>query len=192
MFVLDRYHAGKYVTQAAGGNRRVCRRLWRALKSGDGRELGEALNEAERDAKTPSRREAIVEARGYLKRNWEGILAWQTFRDVWPGCSAEGQVSHLYAARMSSRPMAWGREGVDRMSRLRVMQANGVSIQEAYVTEQTQGLSPLRLSERRLGAMRQTLNDKGALGRMILDNVPGLRGSSPVLRRALKAVIYGL
>jgi len=192
VFVLDRYHAGKYVTQAAGGNQGLYGRMRRALASADRRELSDALEEAEREAQTASRREAIDEARRYFKRNWDGIAAWGTFRGVWPGCSAEGQVSHLYAARMSSRPMAWGRKGVEQMSRLRVMQANGVSIRQAYVREHTRGLPPLRLSARRLQVMRQALNDQSVLGGILFENVPALGGSSYTLRRALKSIIYGL
>lgn len=40
------------------------------------------------------------------------------------GCSAEGHVSHIYADRMSSRPLGWSRKGVDKMARLRVYHAN--------------------------------------------------------------------
>ena len=35
------------------------------------------------------------------------------------GCSAEGHVSHIYADRMSSRPMGWSETGSDRMCRSR-------------------------------------------------------------------------
>lgn len=38
--------------------------------------------------------------------------------------SAEGHVSHIYADRMSSRPLGWSRTGADKMARLRVYHAN--------------------------------------------------------------------
>lgn len=50
----------------------------------------------------------------------------------------------------------------------------------------------MQLNERRVGTMRRTLNNSGKLGRMVLDSVPGLYGTSPALRRALKAVVYDL
>ena len=34
-------------------------------------------------------------------------------------CSAEGHISHVLSARMSSRPMAWTRAGAERMAKLR-------------------------------------------------------------------------
>ncbi len=40
-------------------------------------------------------------------------------------CSAEGHVSHVLSARMSSRPMGWSRKGVDRMAHLRAYYWNG-------------------------------------------------------------------
>lgn len=46
------------------------------------------------------------------------------------GCSAEGHVSHLYASRMSSRPMGWGRHGAEQMCRLRCYRENGGDILE--------------------------------------------------------------
>lgn len=39
-------------------------------------------------------------------------------------CSAEGHVSHVYADRMSSRPLGWSKKGVDKMSRLRIYRQN--------------------------------------------------------------------
>lgn len=39
-------------------------------------------------------------------------------------CSAEGHVSHVYANRMSSRPLGWCRTGADKMSRLRIYRQN--------------------------------------------------------------------
>ena len=43
------------------------------------------------------------------------------------GCSAEGHVSHVLSARMSSRPMAWSIAGADKMSKLRAFYFNGGS-----------------------------------------------------------------
>ena len=40
------------------------------------------------------------------------------------GCSVEGHVSHIYADRMSSRPLGWSRHGVHQMAKLRIYKAN--------------------------------------------------------------------
>lgn len=39
-------------------------------------------------------------------------------------CSAEGHVSHVYADRMSSRPIGWSKTGVDKMSQLKIYRQN--------------------------------------------------------------------
>jgi hypothetical protein len=58
--------------------------------------------------------------------NFESIK-YQYFDD-YGGCSAEGHISHIYADRMSSRPLGWSKEGVDQMARLRVFKKNGGNI----------------------------------------------------------------
>ncbi len=39
-------------------------------------------------------------------------------------CSAEGHVSHVFADRMSARPLGWSEVGVDNIARLRVYKKN--------------------------------------------------------------------
>ncbi|RDV79740.1 UPF0236 family transposase-like protein, partial [Ammonifex thiophilus] len=84
------------------------------------------LKGAARKAETPGRRKAVRDCRRYIDQNWEGIMAYWLYPEAQLGVSAEGHVSHILAARLSSRPMAWSARGVDRMARLRVAKANGV------------------------------------------------------------------
>lgn len=99
-------------------------------------------------AATPAQKERVKESLRYFESRWDGVKAWERYEGIWPGCSAEGDVSHVYAARMSSRPMAWGREGVDQMSRMRVMRCNGGSIKQAYLEQHRKTLTPLRVADR--------------------------------------------
>ena len=71
-----------------------------------------------------SKRKAVEAAKAYILGNWSGILLSMTGKDRKNGCSAEGHVSHIYAARMSSRPLGWCYTGVDKMSRLRIYRQN--------------------------------------------------------------------
>ena len=70
-----------------------------------------------------SKREAVEAARTYILGNWSGIMEQVKNKEL--ECSAEGHVSHIYADRMSSRPLGWSRTGADRMARLRIYRANG-------------------------------------------------------------------
>ncbi len=54
------------------------------------------------------------------------------------GCSAEGHVSHILSSRLSSRPLAWSKTGVDQMARLRVFVANGGNIYELFMKRKKQ------------------------------------------------------
>src|SRR5690606_32297018 len=132
------------ITAAAGADQALQSALWRSLNELDRKGLNEALGEAYERAETASRRRRILETQRYLNRQWDGIVAWRRYEGIWPGCSAEAHVSHVYADRMSSRPKAWGREGVDQMARLRVLRANGGSASQAYL--QGSQLPMLRVS----------------------------------------------
>lgn len=55
-----------------------------------------------------------------MRGNWSGIMESVKAKDKSLQCSAEGHVSHIYADRMSSRPLGRSRTGADKMSRLRI------------------------------------------------------------------------
>lgn len=63
-------------------------------------------------------------AKNYIVGNWTGIMESLKAKDKSLQCSAEGHVSHIYADRMSSRPLGWSRTGADKMSRLRIYRQN--------------------------------------------------------------------
>lgn len=69
-------------------------------------------------------------AKEYILSNWQGIMQWVQDKNKELEYSAEGHVSHIYADRMSSRPLGWSRTGADKMSRLRIYERNGGSMLE--------------------------------------------------------------
>ena len=66
----------------------------------------------------------IEEAKAYILSNWMAAKLRLKHTDGVKGSSTEGHVSHVYADRMSSRPLAWSRTGADKMSRLRIYRQN--------------------------------------------------------------------
>jgi threonyl-tRNA synthetase len=64
-----------------------------------------------------------------------GILVYKnslhSYKDF-PMRVAEGHISHILSARLSSRPMGWSIIGADEMARMRAYKANGGSIKEYY------------------------------------------------------------
>lgn len=69
--------------------------------------------------------ESIEEGRDYILNNWMPCKVRLSNRKKLPGCSAEGHVSHVLAARMTSRPMGWSKRGAGQMGRLRAYYYNG-------------------------------------------------------------------
>lgn len=187
VFVLDRFHAAKKLRAAVGGWEDLYTSVWEALERGDRRTVRKLLKEAAKRADKDNRRRAIEETLTYFMRQWDGIEAWSKYKDALVGRSAEGHVSHVYAARMSSRPMAWSEAGVDCMAHLRVLQANGESIRDRYL----QGHKQLhrRPAERWHEQLRRTITQGKKLVPMLEARLPVLHGRRTMLTRALRALI---
>lgn len=188
-FVLDRFHARKYVLAATGADNELYGKLWHALKQADRPRMRSVMSEALERAETASRYDRIEESRRYLESQWEGIKAWKRFASIWPGCSAEGDVSHVYAARMSSRPMAWGRNGVDQMSRMRVMKCNGDSVKKAYLTQNSRKTTPVRVAQTYFSKVRRQISQNRDLPNVLQAGVPAMGSSDRGLRRIYRSMM---
>ena len=185
VFVLDRFHLDKYLVAALGRNTEAHHKAWAAIRAGNKLEAEKVLKEAGKQASTPNQKKAVWECRRYLRRNWDGIQAYRLYPQAKLGVSAEGHVSHVLAARLSSRPLAWSRAGVDQMARLRAMKANGLSVRERYLAQTRRKLDPFKVERSDLVRERQKL--ARAAGE-VFDNLPALRGPATQLRRVLKEI----
>jgi hypothetical protein len=105
--------------------------------------------------------------------NWEGIIIYQEYSHLSLGGSAEGHVSHILSARLSSRPMGWSKKGVDHMSYLRAMKANGYSVKASYLRVHRQNLPPFTLDEETITKEREREKE---VFREIYNNIPILKG----------------
>lgn len=118
--VADKFHLTEYINRAANctlDERDLTRgRLYEAIWKND---LAAARQELERIMEyCDGSDKAVLDCLIFLKNNWDGIQ--RAYHDPNAlGCSTEGHVSHLYSARMSSRPMGWSETGADRMCMLR-------------------------------------------------------------------------
>jgi len=153
------------------------------LRFGNREKAREVIEELVNLASTKSRKQAILEAWGYIKNNWEGIANLYRQKDVW--CSAEGHVSHVLSARLSSRPMGWSRDGARHMAYVRVCQANLQSVANEYIRQQqTKKLPVLTVAKERLETERKKLK----VARELFDNIPVLKGSKSFLYEALQGL----
>ena len=76
---------------------------------------------------TRKRKEKLLQ---YILNNKEGISNLYKYQSQLHGCSAEGHVSHLYSARLSSRPLGWKTINVNNVSKLRLIKADNKEIKE--------------------------------------------------------------
>ena len=186
-FVLDRFHLEKYLQEGLRKDPFTLSRVRRAIERGDKEEVKVLLKNAQKATQEERGIEKLKTLRKYLFHNWEGIVAYQEYSHLSLGGSAEGHVSHILSARLSSRPMGWSQKGVDHMSYLRAMKANGYSAKAFYLRTPRQNLSPFTLDQETISREREKGRE---VLREIYDNIPILKGPvsnfSQVLRSLTK------
>ena len=136
--VLDKYHLTKAVNGIVGKETKdnikekseYKRRIYRSFYVLDFKQTKEIVYEIlseEMEETTRKRKEKLLQ---YILNNKEGISNLYKYQSELHGCSAEGHVSHLYSARLSSRPLGWKTINVDNVSRLRLVKANKKEIKQ--------------------------------------------------------------
>lgn len=127
-FVLDKYHMHQYIITATShlldSAEDARSEIYRAIHKKQKSMAEETFDKILDVTETESKRRAVETAKAYILGNWTGILRAMTEKGRKNGCSAEGHVSHVYADRMSSRPLGWCHAGVDKMARLRIYRQN--------------------------------------------------------------------
>lgn len=121
--VLDKYHLNKAIMSCTGAQPECRGMLRQVLKKADLKRFKKAISVMIKQAGSQNELKRIREFRQYVVNNWKGIVIHNT--EECGGSSAEAHVSHVLSARISSRPMAWCREGLKHMAELRAFCANG-------------------------------------------------------------------
>lgn len=183
-YVMDRYHVSKSIMEASSNNDELRRDLWQGIWNGDKERTKAAFRRAIKEAETESRRETIRRCRNYILRNWEGIVIYNQDPHVL-SCSAEGHVSHVLSARMSSRPMGWSRSGADKMARIRSLKANGVDLKEAYLAQRTTYHVGWLIDREELKEQKRLVCQPPY---EMLENMPLLRGKKNGLADVLRSI----
>ena len=183
-FLLDKYHINKCINESLAFCPEVRREVAQAVAGFDLAAVKAALKKARQQAATEAEKERTARCRKYLVGNWDGIYAWKTEGSI--GCSAEGHVSHVLSARLSSRPMAWSETGADKMAKLRAMKANGVCIRDYVLDNAAVNLKTITKAVRQYipRERQQLLKDSME----VLGNLPALHSSVWSLRRALRDI----
>lgn len=133
IFVLDKFHLAKYVRAATAHIDYTRGPLWHYINQGMKKATKDLLDVMLDNTESQHKRGVVQDTKKYIMNNWEAIQC-QKDKD-YIGCSAEGHVSHVLSARLSSRPKGWSETGMEQMARLRVFDFNGGNIYEYMMQE---------------------------------------------------------
>ncbi len=136
--VLDKFHLMKAVNGIVGKENKenakekaeYKRRIYTSFYKLNFKETKEIVYEIlaeEMDQATRQRKEKLLK---YILNNKQGITNLYKYQKELHGCSAEGHISHLYSARLSSRPLGWKTVNVNNVSKLRLVKADKKEIKE--------------------------------------------------------------
>ena len=136
--VLDKFHLMKAINGIVGKENKdnkleiseYKRRIYRSFYELDFSKTKEVVYEIlaeEMEENSRKRKEKLL---NYILNNKEGISNLYRYQKELHGCSAEGHISHLYSARLGSRPLGWKTKNVDNVSRLRLVKADNREISE--------------------------------------------------------------
>lgn len=136
--VLDKFHLMKAVNGIVGKENKenkiekaeYKKRIYRsfyALNFEETKEIVYEILAEEMEETVRTRKEKLLK---YILNNKEGITNLYKHQKELHGCSAEGHISHLYSARLSSRPLGWKVINVNNVSKLRLIKADKKEIKE--------------------------------------------------------------
>jgi hypothetical protein len=94
IYVMDRYHLSKYVTQATAHMGYTTPIMWCYINNGDKKNTKELFKVIISTTKEETKKKSVQEARKYILGNWKGIR--NQYETDYVGCSAEGHVSHIH------------------------------------------------------------------------------------------------
>ena len=136
--VLDKFHLMKTVNGIVGKENKenklekaeYKKRIYRSFYALNFEETKEIVYEILAEEMDLTVRERKGKLLRYILNNKEGITNLYKHQKELHGCSAEGHISHLYSARLSSRPLGWKIINVNNVSKLRLIKADNKEIKE--------------------------------------------------------------
>lgn len=198
-FVLDRFHMHKYIISATShlsdGMEEARSELYHAIYKQKKGKAVEVFDRILSVTQAGTKRRAVEYAKAYILGNWVGIMQRVRDKNEEIKCSAEGHISHVFADRMSSRPLGWSRNGADKMSRLRIYEKNGGEMlklvrYQKKALPMASGCEEVIYSSSQMFAAER--KNREALG--VLADIPVYSIPYPQIRKiaALKNHIWGL
>lgn len=185
IYISDRFHIEKAVIALCGkDNMEYITKIRTVMFEFDFKkvkEIGQKIVKEEQDRSRKKRKEEQLE---YLLNNEEGFK--NSIKYDVPGCAAEGDVSHTYSDRLSSRPLGWSENNVDKMARLRILRANGTNIR--IVTRNENNISKEKIEEQQK-VIKMINNVKRKQESMIAYSIPELQYGDYETRRKIREIL---
>lgn len=185
-FILDKFHLNKSIKAATAHAEKLKSKVYLGIRSLDQEKVLRVLKEAHLQAEGGARQKRIIDTAKYIRNNWEGIAAQLKHPEV--GCSAEGHVSHILSARMSSRPMAWSSSGAESMAQMRAVRASGGSVKEHYLARQEEAPIIVELNQTVKKELKRLQNKNLFVGKEDFYNIPLFNGPGNFTRKVLKGL----
>lgn len=125
-YIADKFHINQAIIKMTGSKKEYISEIRNAMFALDFEKVKELEYEILAEEMNSNKRKYMENNLKYILNIQDGIKN-SVIYDL-PGCSAESDVSHVFSDRLSSRPLGWSKENVDKMARLRIARANGESI----------------------------------------------------------------
>ena len=183
--ILDGFHAMQALRKMCADQPQSIDAFLHHVKTGQ-REQAEALCKDVLSASAADRRKARATAASYLMNNWHRLC--NRHHEGAVGCSAEGHVSHILSARLSTRPGAWSIDNLDRMAQLRVMSANGQMISYSQLRKGTEAAS--QETKNKAKDLISTKRFQTALRKNTKKGIQAAHASLPVLTHGKTTTLY--
>ena len=184
-FILDKFHLSKAIIAATAHAPALRKEIYRGIRQRNKQHVMQHLAEALELAVTEPKQKSVLATIKYIENNWDGIE--NGVKNPHVDCSAEGHVSHILSARLSSRPMAWSQQGAEKMASIRSVRANGESVKDHYLAMCQQAPVILEIKDQVKNELKR-LRQKRHFGKENLNNVPIYSGGSNLTRMALKGL----
>lgn len=185
-YIADKFHIFKALNAIAGKNQDVRELLKDSIFKLDFDEFEANCETIIEQETNKNKKECLQNYLKYILNNQIGIkrfILWDL-----PGCSAEGYVSHILSARLSSRPLGWSKQNVDNMSRLRAMKFNKEDIK--IITRNKLNLNEKENKELEYNKIvRSLLSKKKTKSYAKTYGIPELQCSNSEYRQKLKELL---
>ena len=125
-YIMDKFHLEKAIVKMTKNNKEYINKIKEEICAFNFEKVKELEYELIAEEMNQNKRNYMNDTLEYILNNEEGIRNIYKYDNN--GCSAEGMVSHVLSARLSSRPMGWNKSNAGKIAKLRIMSANNENI----------------------------------------------------------------